>query len=92
MMMRDAMFFFSCFDFFFLLPLFFFFLEFLFDFGLWLKGRWIFLLLFFVAEKRRKKEEQKSRDFFVIITQERERELDTAKEEAPTLGRAVYVV
>ena len=63
----DAMFFFSCFDFFFLLPFF---------FGggnfLTLDCGWTLdLFFFFSLPKKKEKEEQKSRDFF-IITQERE--------------------
>jgi len=92
-MMRDL----RCDDamFFFLVLTFFFSSRFFFGNFLTLDCGWTLDLFFFFSlpKKKKEKEEQKSRDFFISSsTQERERELDTAKEEAPTLGRAVYVV
>ena len=81
----DAMFFFLVLTFFFSSSRFFFFFF------------WEFLLTldfsFFLCRRKRRKRKSKSRaTFSLVVDPERERELDTAKEEAPTLGRAVYVV
>ena len=55
-------------------------------------GRWTFSSFFLCRRKRRKRKSKSRATFSLVLVPKRERELDTAKEEAPTLGRAVYVV